>query len=290
MTGHSFEVKLSPVKRGEMTSRAQYQAIADQLEARIRAGGWVAGSTLPRQVDLMVEYNVSRETIRAAVALLEERGLVRNVKGLGAVIRETAPRRQLRRSNVVTRDPARGYVFPAASHAGEPWVSHGRPRRDVLAVPTDVAAHLGIAPGMAVLRRRRVTSPTGEPPFQLVDTWIHPDAVADAPQVAEPSTGPGGYLDRLEEAGHGPLTWTELGRVRMPSRDEAALLGISTAVPVLELTRVGASARTGRSIEATVCVIPGDRVELVTVLEREQSAKWPTTSPTPGVYDSGGPA
>ncbi len=107
--------------------------------------------------------------------------------------------------------------------------------------------------------------------------------------MAEPSTGPGGYLDRLEEAGHGPITWTELGRVRMPSREEGALLGISTAVPVLELTRVGASARTGNAIEATVCVIPGDRVELVAVLEREQSAQWPATSPTPGVYDSGDP-
>jgi UTRA domain len=62
----------------------------------------------------------------------------------------------------------------------------------------------------------------------------------------------GGYaLDRLEEAGHGPMTWTEIGRVRMPSREEAALLDISTAVPVLELTRVGVSARTSVSIEAT---------------------------------------
>lgn len=270
-----------------MNPAVRYQAIAAQLEARIRAGEWVAGSTLPRQVDLMTEYTVSRETIRAAMTVLEERGLVRSVKGFGAVVRETAPRRQIRRSNLVTRDPARGYIFPAASHAGESWVAHGRPRRDVLAVPADVATHLGIAPGMAVLRRRRVTSPTGEPPFQLVDTWIHPDAVADAPQVAEPSTGPGGYLDRLEEAGHGPITWTEIGRVRMPSREEAASLGISTAVPVLELTRVGASARTGASIEATVCVIPSDRVELVTVLQREHSAKWPTTPPAPGVYDSG---
>ncbi len=261
--------------------------MSGQLEARIRAGEWTAGSTLPRQVDLMTEYTVSRETIRAAMAVLEERGLVRSVKGLGAVVSETTPRRQIRRSNLVTRDPARGYIFPAASHAGEPWVAHGRPRRDVLAVPADVAVHLGIATGMAVLRRRRVTSPTGEPPFQLVDTWIHPDGIADAPQVAEPNTGPGGYLDRLEEAGHGPITWTEIGRVRMPSREEATLLGISTAVPVLELTRVGVSARTGASIEATVCVIPGDRVELLTVLQREHSAKWPTTPPTPRVYDSG---
>ncbi|MBV9143077.1 MAG: GntR family transcriptional regulator [Pseudonocardiales bacterium] len=270
-----------------MNAGVQYQAIAEQVEARIRAGEWGAGATLPRQVDLMSEYAVSRETIRAAVALLEERGLVRSIKGRGAVVRDTAPRRQIPRSNLVTRDPARGYIFPAASHPGEPWIAHGRPRRDVLAIPAGIATHLGLAPGMAVLRRRRVTSPTGEPPFQLVDTWIHPDAVAEAPQVAEPNTGPGGYLDRLEEAGHGPLTWTEIARVRMPSRDEAKLLNISTAVPVLELTRIGVSARTGAAIEATVCVIPGDRVELLTVLHRDHSATWPTTPPTPGIYDSG---
>src|SRR5690606_41348469 len=89
------------------------------------------------------------------------------------------------------------------------WQAHGRPRVSAEPIPARPAELLGVDQGTPVVRRRRVTSPAGEPPFQIADTWIHPDAVADAPQVAERDTGPGGYLDRLEEAGHGPLGWTE---------------------------------------------------------------------------------
>jgi GntR family transcriptional regulator len=144
--------------------------------------------------------------------------------------------------------------------------------------PVPVAEAFGVEVGSEVLRRRRVMSPEGEVPFQLVDTWISPDGVADAPQVAEISTGPGGYLDRLEEAGHGPISWTETIRARMPTAEEARLLNIPAALPVLETIIIGTSARTQRPIEVTMRVIPSDRVELVSDLRRAASAAWPRQS------------
>jgi hypothetical protein len=44
---------------------------------------------------------------------------------------------------------------------------------------------------------------------------------------------------------------------------------------VLEIVRVGTSAKDGRPIEVTMYVIPSDRVEQVVVLERDESARWP---------------
>lgn len=173
-------------------------------------------------------------------------------------------------------------MFPAAASPTEPWEAHGTPLRSWEPIPASVADHLGIAPGVKVLRRRRVTSPAGEPPFQLVDTWISPATVKDAPQVADADTGPGGYLDRIEEAGHGPISWTEYTITRMPTTEEARLLRMpSSGMPVLEMTRVGRSARTNDPVEATVIVIPADRVVLVATLERAKSAQWPVQPVSP---------
>lgn len=213
--------------------------------------------------------------IASALEVLESEGLISVVKRRGITVRELGRRRRVQRGNLVNRDPARGYVMPAAASADEPWQVHGRPKREMVPIPDRPAELLKVEPGTPILRRRRVTSPTGEPPFQLVDSWIHPRGVADAPQVAEANTGHGGYLDRLEEAGHGPISWVEYTRVRMPTPDEARQLEMPAAMPVMELARVGTSAQTGEPIEVTVCVIPGDRVELVSPLRRARAAQWP---------------
>jgi GntR family transcriptional regulator len=61
----------------------------------------------------------------------------------------------------------------------------------------------------------------------------------------------------------------------MPSSEEAGLLEIAGRMPVLEIARVGTSGRTNRPIEVTVCVVPADRVEIVSRLRRDTSARWP---------------
>lgn len=255
---------------------ARYEVEASDLRRRIKAGEYQVGSTLPRIADLAEARGVSPATIRAALTRLSEEGLIRVVRGTGAIVLAPQPtRRRIKRGQTVQRDPQRGYMFPAVAHAQEPWQVHGRAARSMVPAPAIVAELFQIEPGTETLRRRRVTSPVGESPFQIVDTWLSPEVVADAPQVAEPSTGPGGYIDRLEEAGHGPISWQETTRARMPSSEEAKLLTISTALPVFELVLVGSSARTGQPVDVTIRIIPADRVEMVADFQRAESAAWP---------------
>lgn len=251
-----------------------HRDVAAELRRAIAEGRYRPGDTLPRLETIAEEHGVAYQTVRAAIRLLRSEGLVESTRRRGTVVL-ARERRRVARGNLVARDPARGYVMPAASRPDEPWQVHGQPHREVLPCPDRVAELLDIEPGTEVLRRRRVTSPQDEAPFQLVDTWIHPRGVADAPQVAEADTGPGGYIDRLEEAGHGPLSWTEYLRVRMPDPDEAHEVGMPTAMPVMEIARVGTSAMTKAPVEVTICVIPADRVEVVTPLRRARSARWP---------------
>lgn len=269
---------------------ARYRVIADDLRQRITAGEYRTGDSLPRQADLAAAYATTRAVIAEAIRVLEGEGMVRPVRKRGTVVQWPASRRRIERGTKVTRDPgytvggitvpgAAGYNFPAAQ--AEKWQAHGTPRASREPCPARVAELLQVSPDQRVVRRRRVTSPAGEAPFQLVDSWIHPDGVADAPRAAEPDTGPGGYLDRLEEAGHGPISWTEHVRARMPAPEEADLLQIAVRAVVIEFARVGTSARTGTPVEVTICVIPADRVEIITPLERDTTARWPRTGKAP---------
>ena len=61
----------------------------------------------------------------------------------------------------------------------------------------------------------------------------------------------------------------------MPAKDEADLLQIPVTMPVLEIVRVGRSAKDDQPIEVTMYVIPSDRVETFQVLHRDESAAWP---------------
>jgi DNA-binding GntR family transcriptional regulator len=53
-----------------------YERMADHLERRIRSGEFATGSRLPGEIALRTEYVVSLSTVRSAMRLLRERGVV----------------------------------------------------------------------------------------------------------------------------------------------------------------------------------------------------------------------
>ena len=256
-----------------MAMSTQRDRIAADLRRRIETGEYRPGDRLPTYEELAAHYGTGHATIQAALRILRAEGLISVRKRAGITVRARPSVHLMQRGATVQRDRY-GYLFPGWA-PGESWQLHGRPRVSVEEIPARPAALLDVDQGTPIVRRRRVTSPAGQPPLQLVDTWMHPAAVEDAPRTAERDTGPGGYIDRLEEAGHGPLSWTERTRTRMPTAEEARLLSAPDALPVLEICREEISARTGRAVAVTVTVIPGDRVELVTRLRRAPSARWP---------------
>jgi GntR family transcriptional regulator len=264
---------------------SRYKDIAAQIRARIEAGEWAPGSKLPRLDDLAKEYVANRDTIGRAIGELETEGFVWAVQGRGIIVRygtmrPRRPRGNLVKRNVATDNP--GYSFPSAS-GQEVW-KHHVPRAASMKPLNDprIAKLLGVPVGTEVMRRFRVTGPESEPPFQINISWIHPRA-ADVPGVASPAPGPGDWLYRLEKAGHWPISWMEIHRARMPTKEEAGLLEIPTSLPVLEIVRVGTSGSDGKPVEVTEYVVASDRVETVHVLHRDESAEgpWPEDTEEP---------
>ena len=63
-----------------------YVQVADDIVARIDRGEFVRGSRLPSEAELAVEYGVAKMTVRRALDVLRQRGIIRTLHGRGSVV------------------------------------------------------------------------------------------------------------------------------------------------------------------------------------------------------------
>ena len=67
----------------------KYQQLFKQIEKAIHEETYAVGDFLPSEHELMDQYQVSRDTVRKALALLQEEGLIKKIRGQGSqVIKE----------------------------------------------------------------------------------------------------------------------------------------------------------------------------------------------------------
>lgn len=155
----------------------------------------------------------------------------------------------------------------------ERWVLFGPPAFEPVPVnDARIAEMLGVDPGTPALRWHAITGPAGDQPFQICTSWVHPRVehiVADH--------DPAEWQYRIERSGHWPLRWKEVRRGGLPSKQQAALLGMPTSMPVWQIVRQGLSGSDGEPVEVAEFVIPADRVTMVHALERVGDAlePWP---------------
>jgi GntR family transcriptional regulator len=71
-----------------MSPTPLYEQLADLLTKRIEDGDLAPGDPLPSETTLRQEYGVARGTVRSAVALLRERGLVITAPQRGTYVRK----------------------------------------------------------------------------------------------------------------------------------------------------------------------------------------------------------
>jgi len=72
----------------------RYVRLADIFRQRIARGAWPKGRMLPSIEALMKEFSVARVTVRQAVKLLREEGLVSPQRGRGTLVNDVPPRRR----------------------------------------------------------------------------------------------------------------------------------------------------------------------------------------------------
>lgn len=71
---------------------SRYRAIADEVAAEIRAGTYPLGSQLPVEYDLAERFATSRQTVREALRVLADKGLIMRRAGSGTTVINTDAR------------------------------------------------------------------------------------------------------------------------------------------------------------------------------------------------------
>ncbi|WP_431771916.1 GntR family transcriptional regulator [Streptomyces cucumeris] len=122
--------------------RGTYLLIADALRREIKEGRIIA--TLPSEAQLMRDHGVSRTTVRRALGLLQDEGLIHSVPGAGRSVGGTSDRRPLveRMTELITATPLA---------VGDPYPSEARLCEDFGASRTAVRRALAQMEGQGLL-------------------------------------------------------------------------------------------------------------------------------------------
>jgi len=96
-----------------VAEQPKYLQVADILRREIAEGVFRDGQTLLTEEELRFRFNVSRQTIRQAIALLEDDGLVVRRRGSGTYVRHGPRRRQGTIHVGVVTTYITDYIFPS---------------------------------------------------------------------------------------------------------------------------------------------------------------------------------
>ncbi|HYZ52211.1 MAG TPA: GntR family transcriptional regulator [Streptosporangiaceae bacterium] len=237
------------------SDRPVYKQIADHLRDAI-ARRLAEGEQLPSEARLMEHYGVARMTIRNALRLLQDEGLVTAEHGRGVYVRARPPVRRLASDRFAQRHRKEGH----AAFSVEAAQVGATPQVDMLTVtegtaPAEIADRLRLAEDAPVVVRSRRYLLDGKP-VETAVSYIPADLAKGTP-ITDPNPGPGGIYARLEEQGHTLERFTEDITARMPTPEEARLLALPPGVPVFRLVRT-AYAVDGRAVEVCDTVMAAD--------------------------------
>lgn len=227
--------------------------VAQALRQRISSGSFADG-VLPDERTLAERLDASRNTVREALSLLREEGLVTRRRGVGTV--------------VVT--PTYGHGLDRLAGLAETLAGHGTVTNEVLVAdviadpPTRVMQRLSLQAGTAAVHIERVRRIDGEP-VSLDSTYLTPDIGSG---VLRGDLKTRDIFAVIEETTGGPLGRAEI-EVRAANADPetAALLGIQTGAAVFLIDRL-TSMSDGTPVDVELLRIRADRMTLRATLYR----------------------
>jgi GntR family transcriptional regulator len=218
----------------------------DDLRRRSDAGEFAAA--FPPEMDLVAQYEVSRNTVREAM---------RRLRSDGVVVASRGRRPRLAEETEIVQPLGALYSLFASVEAS------GLEQRSVvraLEVRTAAAAavHLGRPPAQSLLYLERLRLAGGEP-LALDRVWV-PEELG-APLLAVDFAHTGFYDEFLDRAGVALTGGREQIRAVVPSEDDRALLCLEDRSAALVIDRLGWAK--GGPVEWRHTLVRGDRFSVV---------------------------
>ncbi|WP_067969985.1 GntR family transcriptional regulator [Nocardiopsis trehalosi] len=235
-----------------MREESRYRQIARALRREIKDGELPPGGRLPSEKELEERFDASRNTIRLALGMLRNQGLIMSRPGRGHFVQSVPPVtfHANRVPREVREDPGGdGHDIVFAEFSAEARVAELL----IQSAGADIASRLRVDEGDMVVVRR--TYGFVDDRSAMVETSYYPMDIAQGTELMHPDDIERGALRVLHDLGHTQVGYVDELRTRMPTPEEAVQLELAPGIPVLDLYRTGFS-RT-RAIRVTWTVFAG---------------------------------
>ena len=225
-----------------------YIRIKGELIAKIERGTWPLGWKLPTEEELTRSYGVSRETVRRALAEMEQEGYLDRLAGRGTFVARVTPNLLKRVGDIVS------FTSQLARAGFEPQT---RVLFAGLIPATDTTGRViegfGIPPETPLVHIKRLRLGS-DLPFALQSVYLLPQLCPDI--LEEDLTS----LWKLYEVKYNKKISAadEIVRLSSASREEAALLAMAPGAPVAVRDRISFDQH-GEPFEVLHSLDRGDR-------------------------------
>ncbi|MFD6858252.1 GntR family transcriptional regulator [Rhodococcus sp. NPDC060090] len=253
---------MSDVARLRQPRSDRARQVSDVLRRQIHGGAYE--SALPGEQDLAHEFGASRNTIRAALSLLKDEGLIDRAPKVG--------------THVVGRKYEHG--LDALLGLKETLRGYGEVRNElraasVITVPPAVARRLQLDPGSPVVYVERLRY-LGDLPLSLDQTYLEPEI---GTELLERDLECNDVFALIEEICDRPLGGADLGLEAVTAdAHSAALLQTSEHAALLLLERLTAL-DDGRPVDLEYIRMRGDRITMRgSLARRPEPTGWEITT------------
>jgi len=244
-----------------------YRQIAEDLRGKIEMGEIAQGAQLPTEIELMEQYDASRNTVRDAIKLLTARDLVETRPGQGTFVVERIKPfvTTLTEDPVTSRGGGEQDVYIAEVQAGGRTPTVSIPRVEVQQANAAMADALRIKEGDQVVSRHQQRFIDGTA-FSL-QTSFYPMSLVQrgATRLIEATDLQEGTVAYLANTlGIKQASYRDSIEVRPPDETETSFFRLPTdgRVPVFEVYRIVFDEE-GSRIRLTITIYPVDRNRLV---------------------------
>jgi GntR family transcriptional regulator len=251
------EAGMPELRAGKAERAPLFEAVGAALKREIASGRFAETDVLPGERELSEMLDVSRTTLRRAIAGLVDAGVLAHRHGAGTFVRRNPPHveQPLSRLTSFTED-MRLRGLTASSRVVE--------QGTYLPTPEE-AMMLGIGPGETVYRLARLRLADGVP--MAIDRATVPLRFLDGADFAEES-----LYAALENSGFRPVRALQRLRAVIIGAAEAVLLEVAKGSPALDIQRIAYIAD-GRCVEFTRSFYRSDTFDFIAELTLSPSTR-----------------
>lgn len=140
-----------------------WHKVAEEISLQVSLGKWPVGSIIPGEIELAKQFNVSRDTMRKALAYLSQQGLFERKAHVGTRVKaRTRIGRFLNEYNDIRGIDHYGNLYPRHIQNVERLVLN-----------EETADRLGLIPGEEVIRFKNIRVASERHPEAVVVTYVY---------------------------------------------------------------------------------------------------------------------